>query len=87
VTADAKTWVGVLGMRHIIIGAAMLVIGLVVTFGAASVLQGMAVANRTATTEPFTIDKIRPDASVDRAPRNEPAARSVSFANRRIAGT
>jgi len=32
-------------MRHFV-GAALLLFGLVVTFGAASVLQGMAVANR-----------------------------------------
>ena len=64
----------------------MLVVGLVVTFGAASVLQSLAVANRTVTAEPFTIDKIRPDISANRGLRNEPAARSASFANRRIAG-
>jgi hypothetical protein len=43
------------------------------------------VANRTA--EPFAIDKIRPEASVNRGLRNEPAARSVSFARRRFIGT
>jgi hypothetical protein len=85
VSADAKTFGWGLGMRHFIIGAAMLVIGLVVTFGAASVLQGMAEANRTVTAEPFTIE-IRPDASANRGLRNEPAARSVSLASRRTAG-
>ena len=74
-------------MRHFIIGAIMLVVGLAVTFGAASVLQGLAVANRTVTAEPFTIDKIRPDATTNRGLRNEPAARSVGLANRRVAGT
>lgn len=64
----------------------MLMIGLVVTFGAASVLQGMAVANRTVGAEPFTIDKIRPDTSANRGLRNEPSARSVSLANRHIGG-
>lgn len=73
-------------MRHFIVGAAVLVFGLVVTFGAASVLQGMAEANRIVTVEPFTIDKIRPDATANRGPRNEPAARSVNLAGRRTAG-
>lgn len=75
-----------LGMRHFIIGAAMLVAGLIVTFGAASVLQGIAVANRTVSTEPFTIDKIRPDANAGRGVRDEPAARRVRLVNRRFAG-
>jgi hypothetical protein len=74
-------------MRHLIVGAALLVAGLVVTFGAASVLQGMAVANRTVSAEPFTIDRIRPDASANRGLRNEPAGRSARFASRRTAGT
>jgi hypothetical protein len=73
-------------MRHFIVGAAMLVIGLIVTFAVASVLQGMAVANRTVTKEPFTIEKIRPDANANRTPRNEPAGRSVGFAGRRFSG-
>jgi len=62
------------------------VIGLGVTFGAASVLQCMAVAYRRVTAEPFTIDKNRPDANADRGLRNEPAARSAGLARRRIAG-
>lgn len=70
-------------MRHFIVGAALLVVALVVTFAAASVLQGMAVANRTVTAEPFVIEKIRPAATVNRGQRNEPAARSVSLASRR----
>lgn len=74
-------------MRHVIVGAALLVLGLVLTFGAASVLQSIATANRAVTTEPFTIDKIRPETSPHRAPRNEPSARSVSAASRRIGGT
>lgn len=74
-------------MRHVIVGAALLVLGLVLTFGAASVLQSIATANRTVTAEPFIIDKIRPDTAPNRGPRNEPSARSVSVANRRIGGT
>jgi hypothetical protein len=74
-------------MRHIIIGTIMLLAGLVVTFAAASLLQGMAVANRTETDDSFTIDKIRPDPDVNRGPRNEPGGRSVNLANRRAAGS
>lgn len=40
---------------------------LVVTFGAAALLQGMA-ENRTVSSEPFVIDKIRPAATVTRGP-------------------
>jgi hypothetical protein len=72
-------------MRHVIVGAGLLAFGLIVTFAAASVLQGMAVANRTVTAEPFVIDKIRPDASANRVPRNEPMGRSAGF-GRRVAG-
>ncbi len=74
-------------MRHFVVGAALLVLALIVTFGAASVLQSMATANRTVSDEPFTIDRIRPDTTAPRAPRNEPAARSLNVAGRRAAGT
>jgi predicted DNA-binding transcriptional regulator AlpA len=70
-------------MRHFIVGAGLLVVALLVTFAAASVLQGMAVANKTASSEPFVIDKIRPADTVNRNPRNEPlGGRSVVLANR-----
>ena len=42
-------------MRHMIVAAAMLVVALVVTFGAASVLQGVAMAKGPASSEPFVI--------------------------------
>ena len=42
-------------MRHIIVASAMLVVALVVTFGAASVLQGWAIAAGPGTSEPFVI--------------------------------
>jgi uncharacterized membrane protein YphA (DoxX/SURF4 family) len=70
------------GMRHFIVGAALLAIGLAVTFAAASLLQSLAIANRTVTAEPFTIDRIRPDAN--RAQRNEPSARSLSASRREV---
>jgi hypothetical protein len=70
-------------MRHFIVGAGLLVVALLVTFAAASVLQGMAVANKTVNAEPFVIDKIRPAATVTRSPRSEPTGgRSVILANR-----
>jgi hypothetical protein len=42
-------------MRHIIVASAMLVVALVVTFGAASILQSRAVAAGPGTNEPFVI--------------------------------
>ena len=42
-------------MRHLIVAATMLVVALVVTFGAASVLQGVAMANGPTSNEPFVI--------------------------------
>ena len=43
------------GMRHMIVATTMLVVALVVTFGAASVLQGVAMAKGPASAEPFVI--------------------------------
>jgi len=42
-------------MRHIIIASSMLVLALVVTFGAASILQSRAVAAGPSSNEPFVI--------------------------------
>ena len=42
-------------MRHIIIASSMLVVALVVTFGAASILQSRAVAAGPSSNEPFVI--------------------------------
>jgi hypothetical protein len=36
--------------------------------------------------EPFTVDKIGPEASTNRGPRNATAERSASLVNRRAAG-
>lgn len=70
-------------MRHFIVGAGLLAVALLVTFAAASVLQGMAVANRTVSTEPFVIDRIRPDAAATRNPRSEPTGgRSIILRTR-----
>jgi hypothetical protein len=43
-------------MRHIIVATTMLVVALVVTFAAASVLQGVAVANGRANNEPYLVE-------------------------------
>jgi len=42
-------------MRHLLLAATMLVVALVVTFGTASVLQGVAVARSVAPSEHFAI--------------------------------
>jgi hypothetical protein len=43
-------------MRHLLLAATMLMVALVVTFGTASVLQGVAVAKNSAiSSEPFAI--------------------------------
>ena len=42
-------------MRHMIVATTMLMVALVVTFGAASVLQGVAMAKGPTNTEPFVI--------------------------------
>lgn len=42
-------------MRHIIVATTMLVVALGVTFAAASVLQGVAVANGRADNEPYVV--------------------------------
>jgi hypothetical protein len=46
-------------MRHLLLAATMLVVALVVTFGTASVLQGVAVArNSNPSSEPFVITEM-----------------------------
>jgi hypothetical protein len=42
-------------MRHIIVATTMLVVALVVTFAAASLLQGVAIANGRANNEPYVL--------------------------------
>lgn len=46
-------------MRHILVAASMLVFALVVTFGAASVLQATAIAHANKSAEPFVIEAAR----------------------------
>ena len=48
-------------MRHIIVATTMLTVALVVTFAAASILQGAAVANGRANNEPYvTVEAAKP---------------------------
>lgn len=48
-------------MRHIIVATTMLVVALVVTFAAASVLQGVAVASGRTNNEPYVVvDAVKP---------------------------
>jgi hypothetical protein len=42
-------------MRHIIVATTMLVVALVVTFAAASVIQGVAVASGRTNSEPYVV--------------------------------
>lgn len=49
-------------MRHLLVAATMLLGALVVTFGTASVLQGVATARVSAPTEPVVIEATRPAA-------------------------
>ncbi|SJZ78949.1 hypothetical protein SAMN02745126_02298 [Enhydrobacter aerosaccus] len=47
-------------MRHLLVAATMLIGALVVTFGTASVLQGVATARVNAPAEPFVVEATRP---------------------------
>jgi hypothetical protein len=53
-------------MRHLIVAAGMLVFGLVVTFGAASVLQFNAIAHANKSAEPFIIEASKSSAKPSR---------------------
>ena len=59
------------GMRHMIVAATMLMVALVVTFGAASLLQGAAMANGPTNTEPFVIIEAAKPAPVKSAASKE----------------
>jgi hypothetical protein len=46
-------------MRHLIVASTMIMVALVITFGTASVLQGVATAH-VAQPEPFVVEAARP---------------------------
>jgi hypothetical protein len=69
-------------MRQLLMGVVLLGAALIVTFAAASVLQGWAVAKRSAAAEPFVVERITPD-TTKRAARTEPG-HSVVLVSRHI---
>lgn len=58
-------------MRHIIVAASMLVVALVVTFGAASILQVRAIAAGPSSNEPFVIIEAARSAPLKTAPAKD----------------
>jgi hypothetical protein len=58
-------------MRHIVVATSMLVVALVVTFGAASVLQGRAIAAGPTNSEPFVIIEAAKSAPLKAVPTKE----------------
>jgi hypothetical protein len=72
-------------MRQLLMGVVLLGAALVVTFAAASLLQGWALSNRTASAEPFAVEKITPDTNTARrAARSEPGHSVVLVSSRRV---
>ena len=71
-------------MRQLMVGAALLVSALVVTFATATILQGMAVQKRTIVAEPFQSDRIAPAATATRTPRSEPIGGRMLVSSRRV---
>ena len=71
-------------MRQLLMGVVLLGAALMVTFAAASLLQGWALSNHSAAAEPFVVEKITPGtATAKRAARNEPG-HSVILVSRHI---
>lgn len=70
-------------MRQLLVGAALLVSALIVTFATASILQGMAVQKRTIVAEPFQPDRITPAATA-RATRTDPIGGRMLVSSRRV---
>jgi hypothetical protein len=71
-------------MRQLMVGAALLISALVVTFATASILQSMAASQRTVVAEPFAVERITPAAATaTRTPRSDPiGGRSLILARR-----
>jgi hypothetical protein len=69
-------------MRQLLVGTALLISALIVTFAAANILQSMATQKRSIIAEPLPIDRTTPAATVTRAARSEPA-RSLILASKR----
>jgi hypothetical protein len=71
-------------MRQLFVGVALLGAALMVTFAAASFLQGWAAASHMATAEPFVVEKIVPASTFTRAARTEPGRSVVLASSRRV---
>ena len=71
-------------MRQLLMGVVLLGAALMVTFAAASLLQGWAIAKRSAAAEPFAVEKITPAATAKRAARDQPGHSVVLASNRRV---
>jgi hypothetical protein len=71
-------------MRQLLVGTALLISALIVTFAAASILQGMAAQKRAIVAEPFQPERITPAATATRAPRAEPAGGRMLVSSRRV---
>ena len=69
-------------MRQLLMGAVLLGAALMVTFAAASLLQGWQLANHSAAAEPFVVEKITPDTTSKRAARNNEPGHSVVLVSR-----
>lgn len=69
-------------MRQLLMGTALLLSALVVTFATASVLQGMATQKRTIVAEPFQADRITPTVTATRPARTEPLGGRMALARR-----
>jgi len=64
-------------MRQLLVGTALLIGALVVTFATASILQNLAATKRTILAEPAAFDRAVPAATATRGPRPEPGGRSL----------
>jgi hypothetical protein len=69
-------------MRQVLMGAALVIGALGVTFAAASILQDMAPSKRTIVAEPVAVEQLAPSAT--RASRNEPGGRSLLLVGKRL---
>ena len=70
-------------MRQLLMGVVLLGAALMVTFAAASVLQGWAMANRTAAAEPFEVEKITPATNTAKRATRDAPGHSVTLVSSR----
>ena len=70
-------------MRQLLMGAVLLGAALMVTFAAASLLEGWAMSNHSASAEPFVVERITPATTAKRTTRDE-TGHSVILVSRHI---